>query len=188
MPSSPPQVWFADEVCIGQKNKITRCWAGARHASERADGPTNWPAGHIFGVYSVTGAGKPGICPDATLEAMNLALMKSSAQIASMAHCWALSSIRPAGICRVVFAAPPNITLILLLAKWSGAQSAGKLVCWFLWRDNHSQTGIHPTTTSSTMARLGTTSSINPGGIVIHVFAQIAGPAINQSGIVRVYR
>ena len=35
------EVWFADEARIGQKNKITRRWGQARHASERADGPTN---------------------------------------------------------------------------------------------------------------------------------------------------
>ena len=98
----------------------------ARHASERADGPTN-----RLGLYlrrdlpQTRERGAALIMPRCNTEAMNLHLAEIATQIAPGAHAallvdqagWHLSGRR---------VMPPNSTLIPVAGEMSGAQSAGK--------------------------------------------------------------
>ena len=83
------------------------------------------------------------------------------------------SSIRPAGICRAGSSMPPNITLIPVLPAKCPENSIRRKTSGSSCATTGSQTeSSNPTTMSSTIAaRLGTTSSINPGGSCPSAFA-----------------
>ena len=42
------EIWFADEARIGQKNKIARRWAKARHAAQRTERPEHGLDLHLW--------------------------------------------------------------------------------------------------------------------------------------------
>lgn len=68
------EIWFADEARIGQKNKITRCWAkrGTRPSAPRDQRTAST---YIFGaVCPKQGKGAALILPTCNSEAMNLHL------------------------------------------------------------------------------------------------------------------
>jgi hypothetical protein len=157
------EVWFADEARIGQKNKITRRWAkrGTRPSAPRDQRTAST---YIFGaVCPKEGKGAALILPTCNTEAMNLHLAEIAEIVAPGAHAvlmldqagWHLST-------RLVV--PPNITIIALPPKSPELNPVENV-----WQSLCAITGFptgssNPTTISSiTAARLGTSSSINPG-------------------------
>jgi hypothetical protein len=81
MPREGVEIWFQDEARVGQKNLITRCWAG-RGTRPRAphDQRTKWA--YIFGaICPRLGKGAALVMPFADTEAMPAHLAESSAAV-----------------------------------------------------------------------------------------------------------
>lgn len=80
------EVWWQDEARVGQKNKITRCWAkrGSRPCAPK-DQRTKWA--YIFGaICPAKGKGAGLVMPYADTDAMNKHLALISAEVDSGAH------------------------------------------------------------------------------------------------------
>ena len=104
----------------------------ARHASERADGPTNRLGLYLRRDLPKQGKGAALIMPRCNTEAMNLHLAEIATQIAPGAHA-ALVAIRPlASVGPARHAAQHHLDPVA--GEMSGAQSAGNV--WQFLRDN----------------------------------------------------
>jgi DDE superfamily endonuclease len=83
---APVEVWFQDEMRMGQKGTVRRVWAakGSRPRAPRALG-FKWT--YVFGaVCPGRGAAAGLVLPVANVEAMALHLAEISAQVAPGAH------------------------------------------------------------------------------------------------------
>ena len=83
---APVEVWFQDEMRMGQKGTVRRVWAakGSRPRAPRALG-CKWT--YVFGaVCPGRGAAAGLVLPVANVEAMALHLAEISAQVAPGAH------------------------------------------------------------------------------------------------------
>jgi DDE superfamily endonuclease len=80
------ELWFADEARVGQKNKITRCWA-KRGSRPSAPLDQRTASAYIFGaICPKDGKGTALVMPRCDTEAMNLHLAEIATQIAPSAH------------------------------------------------------------------------------------------------------
>ena len=80
------EVWFQDEMRVGQKNKLTYCWARTgsrpRTAHDERTGAT-----YLFGaVCPQRGAGAALVLPACNTEAMQLHLDEIATRVAPGAH------------------------------------------------------------------------------------------------------
>ena len=121
---TPIEIWFQDEACIGQKNKITRRWArrGTRPSAPK-DQLTK--SAYIFGaicpehgkhVLSFAEGGAGLVLPLCNTETMSLHLIEISLAVAPGAHAAVLmdqAGWHMTGKLEV----PANISIIALPAK-----------------------------------------------------------------------
>jgi hypothetical protein len=110
------EIWFADQARIGQKNKITRCWA-KRGTRPSAPHDQRTASTYIFGAICPNeGKGAGLVLPFCNVEAMNLHLAEIAAEVAPGAH--ALLMVDQAGWhMSSRLTVPPNITLVPLPPK-----------------------------------------------------------------------
>src|SRR6516162_3676053 len=159
-PCTPLEVWFQDEMRVGQKNKLTYRWA-RKGSRPRAAHDQRTQSAYLFGaVCPERGAGAALVLPACNTEAMQLHLEEIATNRAlTLFSSW----IKPGGMAprpsrfQTTFCscssrrAHPNSTV----KKISG-NSCGRTGC----RTEFS----NPSTTSSiTAATLGTRSSISRG-------------------------
>ena len=162
-PGTPLEVWFQDEMRVGQKNKLTYRWA-RKGSRPRATHDQRTQSTYLFGaVCPERGAGAALVLPACNCEAMQLHLSTRSQPKSPPEHTPFSSLIRPAGmapkpwLCRATSHscrcrhARPNST-----ARKTSGSSCVRIGC---------QTGSsNPSTISSiTAATPGTHSSTNPG-------------------------
>jgi transposase len=112
-PGTPIEVWFQDEMRVGQKNKLTYRWA-RKGARPRADHDQRTHSAYLFGaICPERGAGAALVLPACNTAAMQLHLEEISSQVAPRAH--AILVLDQAGWHTAkVLAVPPNITLMPL--------------------------------------------------------------------------
>jgi DDE superfamily endonuclease len=92
-PGTPVEVWFQDEMRVGQKNKLTYRWA-KKGSRPRAIHDQRTQSTYLFGaVCPEHGTGAGLVLPACNGEAMQLSQPKS--RPARMPCCY---SIRPAGM------------------------------------------------------------------------------------------
>src|SRR5262249_45669295 len=73
-PDTPVEVWFQDEMQVGQKNKLTYRWA-RKGSRPRAAHDQRTQSTYLFGaVCPERGAGAPLVLPACSTEAMQLHL------------------------------------------------------------------------------------------------------------------
>ena len=141
VPGTSVEVWFQDEMRVGQKNKLTYRWAktGSR---PRADHDQRTQSAYLFGaVCPERGTGAALVLPACNTEAMNLHLAEIATEVAPGAHAvllidragWHLSS-------RLVV--PPNITLVALPPKCPELNPVENV--WQFMRDNWLSNRVFP--------------------------------------------
>jgi DDE superfamily endonuclease len=85
-PDIPVEVWFQDEMRVGQKNKLTYRWA-RKGSRPRAAHDQRTQSTYLFGaVCPERGAGAALVLPACNTEAMQLHLDEIAAKIAPGAH------------------------------------------------------------------------------------------------------
>jgi hypothetical protein len=159
-PGTPLEVWFQDEMRVGQKNKLTYRWArkGSRPTHDQRTHST-----YLFGaVCPERGAGAALVLPACNCEAMQLHLDEIATKVAPGAH--AILLLDQAGWHGAkALVVPSNVSLLPLpprapdsTARKTSGSSCVRIGC---------QTGSsNPSTISSiTAATPGTHSSTNPG-------------------------
>ena len=138
---TPIEIWFQDEACIGQKNKITRRWArrGTRPSAPK-DQLTK--SAYIFGaicpehgkhVLSFAEGGAGLVLPLCNTETMSLHLIEISLAVAPGAHAAVLmdqAGWHMTGKLEV----PANISIIALPAKCPELNPVENI--WQFMRDN----------------------------------------------------
>ena len=85
-PNTPVEVWFADEMRVGQKGTLTRVWAetGSRPSAPRSDG---YKSVYLFGaVCPARDRGCALILPRCDTAAMTLLLDELGGHITPAAH------------------------------------------------------------------------------------------------------
>ena len=135
-----------------------------RYTSPNAPKGQRTASAYTFGaICPRDGKGAALVMPRCDTEAMNLHLAEIATQIAPGAHA-ALLVDQAGWHVSQQLTVPPNITLIPLPAKCPELNPQENV--WQFMRETGSQTGSsNPSTTSSiTVATLGTSSSISPGG------------------------
>ena len=83
---TPVEIWFQDEMRVGQKGPLTRVWAetGSRPSAPRSDG---YPSVYLFGaVCPAQDRGCALILPRCDTAAMRLFLDELSSHVAPGAH------------------------------------------------------------------------------------------------------
>ena len=178
-PGTPVEVWFQDEMRVGQKNKLTYRWA-RKGSRPRAAHDQRTQSTYLFGaVCPDRGTGAALVLPACNSEAMQLHLDEIATR-SPLARTPLSSSIKPAGTvprtsrfpatsrsCRCRRAHPSSIA-----RKTSGSSCA---------RTGSPTASSNPSTTSSiTAAMPGTHSSISPGKSCPSRFA-IGPRAVTQS-------
>jgi hypothetical protein len=112
-PGTPVEVWFQDEMRVGQKNKLTYRWArkGSRPRAVH-DQPTQ--STYLFGaVCPQHGTGAALVLPACNSEAMQLHLAEIATKVAPGAH--AILNLDQAGWHGTkALKVPSNITLLPL--------------------------------------------------------------------------
>ena len=85
-PGTPIEVWFQDEMRIGQKNKLTYCWAKKGTRPRLAhDQRTQWA--YLFGaICPERGTGAGLVLPACNSEAMQLHLDEMAREVTPGAH------------------------------------------------------------------------------------------------------
>src|SRR5262249_7447469 len=92
-PCTPLEVWFQDEMRVGQKNKLTYRWA-RKGSRPRAAHDQRTQSTYLFGaVCPERGAGAALVLPACNTEAMQLHLDEIATKITPGAH-----AIKPAGM------------------------------------------------------------------------------------------
>jgi DDE superfamily endonuclease len=85
-PHTPVEVWFQDEMRVGQKNKLTYRWA-RKGSRPRAAHDQRTQSTYLFGaVCPERGAGAALVLPACNTEAMRLHLDEIATKIAPGAH------------------------------------------------------------------------------------------------------
>ena len=85
-PGTPVEVWFQDEMRVGQKNKLTYRWA-RRGTRPRAVHDQRTQSTYVFGaVCPEHGTGAALVLPTCNREAMQLHLEQIAAAVAPGAH------------------------------------------------------------------------------------------------------
>jgi hypothetical protein len=85
-PSTPVEVWFQDEMRVGQKNKLTYRWA-RKGSRPRASHDQRTQSTYLFGaVCPQRGAGAALVLPACNTEAMQLHLDEIATKVAPGAH------------------------------------------------------------------------------------------------------
>jgi DDE superfamily endonuclease len=161
-PGTPVEVWFQDEMRVGQKNKLTYRWA-RKGARPRAIHDQRTQSTYLFGaVCPERGAGAALVLPACNAEAMQLHLDEIATKVIPGAH--AIVILDQAGWHGAKdLEVPSNISLLRCrrappssTAKKTSGSSCGRTGC----RTDSS----NPSTISSTTAATpGTRSSISHG-------------------------
>jgi DDE superfamily endonuclease len=85
-PGTPLEVWFQDEMRVGQKNKLTYRWA-RKGSRPRAAHDQRTQSTYLFGaVCPERGAGAALVLPACNCEAMQLHLDEIATKVAPGAH------------------------------------------------------------------------------------------------------
>ena len=85
-PGTPVEVWFQDEMRVGQKNKLTYRWA-RKGSRPRASHDQRTQSTYLFGaVCPQRGAGAALVLPACNTEAMQLHLDEIATKVAPGAH------------------------------------------------------------------------------------------------------
>jgi transposase len=129
----PIEIWFADEMRVGQKNPITRRWA-RRGTRPSAPKDQRTASAYVFGaICPRLGKGAALVLPRCDTAAMNLHLKEIAATVAPGAH--AVLLLDQAGWhTSAKLLVPPNITLMLLPPKAPELNPVENL--WQFIRDN----------------------------------------------------
>ena len=129
----PIEIWFADEMRVGQKNPITRRWA-KRGTRPSAPKDQRTASAYIFGaICPKLGKGAALVLPRCNIAAMNLHLREIAAAVAPGAH--AVLLLDQAGWhLSVKLAVPSNITIMPLPPKAPELNPVENL--WQFIRDN----------------------------------------------------
>ena len=112
-PSTPIEVWFQDEMRVGQKNKLTYRWA-RKGSRPRTDHDQRTQSTYLFGaVCPERGTGAALVLPTCNTEAMQLHLDVIAVKVAPGAH--AIVLLDQAGWHGAkALTIPPNISLLPL--------------------------------------------------------------------------
>jgi hypothetical protein len=160
-PDTPVEVWFQDEMRIGQKNKLTYRWA-RRGSRPRAIYDQRTQSTYLFGaVCPERGAGAALVLPACNSEAMQLHLEEITTKIAPGAH--AILILDQAGWHGAKdLRVPSNISLLPLPPRAPELNSQENI--WQFMRQCFRTASSNPSTTSSTTAATpGTLSPISRG-------------------------
>jgi len=85
-PGTPVEVWFQDEMRVGQKNKLTYRWA-RKGSRPRATHDQRTQSTWLFGaVCPERGTGSAVVLPTCNSEAMQLHLDEIATKVAPSAH------------------------------------------------------------------------------------------------------
>jgi len=85
-PGTPVEVWFQDEMRVGQKNKLTYRWA-RKGSRPRASHDQRTQSTYLFGaVCPQRGAGAALVLPACNTEAMQLHLDEIATKVCPGAH------------------------------------------------------------------------------------------------------
>ena len=85
-PGTPVEIWFQDEMRLGQKNKLTYRWA-RKGSRPRAAHDQRTQSTYLFGaVCPEHGTGAALVLPFCNTEAMQLHLDEISARVTAGAH------------------------------------------------------------------------------------------------------
>ena len=160
-PGTSVEVWFQDEMRVGQKNKLTYRWA-RKGSRPRAAHDQRTQSTYLFGaVCPDRGAGAALVLPACNCEAMQLHLDEIATKVALGAH--AIILLDQAGWHGAkALVVPNNISLVPLPPR--APELNGQENIWQFMRQNWLSNRSNPSTISSTTAAtLGTHSSTNPG-------------------------
>jgi hypothetical protein len=160
--ATPIELWWQDEMRVGQKNGIVRQWArtGSR---PRQPNDQRYESAYLFGaICPAKGTGAALVMPAADSHAMQTHLHEISRTVARGAHAVLLLD-RAGWHTSSRLAIPRNISLVYLPAR-SPELNPVENVWQYLRQNNLSNCVFPPTTPSSRpAARPGTDSSTNPG-------------------------
>lgn len=112
-PGTPVEVWFQDEMRVGQKNKLTYRWA-KKGSRPRAIHDQRTQSSYLFGaVCPEHGTGAGLVLPACNSEAMQLHLNEIATKVTSGAH--AMLLLDQAGWHgAAILSVPSNISLVPL--------------------------------------------------------------------------
>ena len=112
-PATPIEVWFQDEMRVGQKNKLTYTWA-RRGTRPRLTHDQRTQSTYLFGaICPERGAGAALVLPRCNTQMMQMHLDEIATQVAPDAH--AILICDQAGWhTTALLAVPGNITIMLL--------------------------------------------------------------------------
>ena len=111
--ATPIEVWFQDEMRVGQKNKLTYTWA-RRGARPRLIHDQRTPSTYLFGaICPERGAGAALVLPRCNTSMMQMHIDEIAPQVAPDAH--AILICDQAGWHTTdLLVVPSNITILLL--------------------------------------------------------------------------
>jgi hypothetical protein len=112
----PVEIWFQDEMRLGQKNGIVRQWA-RRGSRPRQPADQRYESAYLFGAICPTrGMGAALALPFANTDAMQLHLDEIARTVARGAHAVLLLD-RAGWHTTTALRVPKNITMILLPSR-----------------------------------------------------------------------
>ena len=161
-PGTPVEIWFQDEMRVGQKNKLTYRWT-RKGSRPRAIHDQRTQSTYLFGaVCPERGAGAALVLPACNTEAMQLHLDEIATKVTPGAH--AILILDQAGWHGAKdLKAPKNITL-LRCRRVRQSSTLKKIFGSSCGRTGCQTASSNPSTTSSTIAATpGTRSSTSPG-------------------------
>src|SRR6267378_4148745 len=169
------EVWFQDEMRVGQKNKLTYRWA-TKGSRPRAVHDQRTQSTYVFGaVCPVRGAGAALVLPACNTEAMQLHLDEIATKVTPGAH--AVVVLDQAGWHKSqALTVPSNISLLRLPPRSPELNPQENI--WQFMRQNWLSNRIFKSSTisSTTAAMPGIPLSANPGRYV-HCSARIGNRA-----------
>jgi hypothetical protein len=132
-PGTPVEVWFQDEMRVGQKNKLTYRWA-RKGSRPRATHDQRTQSTYLFGaVCPERGAGAALVLPTCNGEAMQLHLDEIATKVAAGAH--AVLLLDQAGWhAAKALVVPSNISLVPLPPR--APELNGQENIWQFMRQN----------------------------------------------------
>lgn len=85
-PTTPIEVWFQDEMRVGQKNKLTYCWA-KKGTRPRIKHDQRTQSAYLFGaICPARGTGAGLVLPSCNAQAMQLHLDEMAREVTPGAH------------------------------------------------------------------------------------------------------
>ena len=115
-PGQPIEIWFQDEMRIGQKNGIVRQWA-RRGSRPRQPADQRYESAYLFGaICPARGTGAALAMPYADTQAMQLHLEEIGRTVARGAHAVLLRD-RAGWHTTGQLVVPQNLTLVLLPSR-----------------------------------------------------------------------